>query len=69
MFLEKMLVIELFYFSGHVVVDENNQAYLAPYDMDPELPYISGINLEQLRDVVKDSLIAAAAIKNNTSDQ
>ena len=24
-----------FYFSGHGMVDENNEGYIAPYDMDP----------------------------------
>jgi hypothetical protein len=41
-----------FYFSGHGLVDENNEGYIAPYDMDPEDPYVSGINMEELRDYI-----------------
>jgi hypothetical protein len=42
-----------FYFSGHGIVDEeNNEGYLAPYDMDPEFPLVSGINMKDLKKVI-----------------
>ena len=37
-----------FYFSGHGMVDENNVGYIAPYDMDPEDPYVNGIEMEKV---------------------
>jgi hypothetical protein len=51
-----------FYFSGHGIVDKNNEGYIAPYDMDPEDPYISGINMEDLRDVISKSENKASVI-------
>ena len=39
----------ILYFSGHGVIGINNEAYLAPYDMDPEDPFVSGINMEDLK--------------------
>lgn len=50
----------LFYFSGHGILDENNEGYLAPYDTDPDDPYVCGINMEEFRDVINKS-------KNNAS--
>ncbi len=52
----------LFYFSGHGIVDENNEGYLAPYDMDPDDPYICGINMEGLRDVINKSKNKASVL-------
>jgi hypothetical protein len=48
------------YFSGHGIVDKNKAGYIAPYDMDPEDPFVSGINMEDLRTVIQES-------KNNAS--
>ena len=45
----------LFYFSGHGILDENNEGYLAPYDTDPDDPYICGIKIEEFRDVINKS--------------
>jgi uncharacterized caspase-like protein len=45
-----------FYFSGHGVIDEtNDEGYLAPYDMDPEASFISGINMEELKKVINNT--------------
>jgi uncharacterized caspase-like protein len=52
----------LFYFSGHGIVDENNQGYIAPYEMDPEDPFIYGINMEDLRNVIYKSKINANVV-------
>jgi uncharacterized caspase-like protein len=45
-----------FYFSGHGIVDEaNNEGYIAPYDMDPEDPFVYGINMDDLKKVIYKS--------------
>lgn len=51
-----------FYFSGHGMLDENNEGYIAPYDMDPEDPYVSGINMEDLRNYISKSENKASVI-------
>ena len=48
-----------FYFSGHGLIDESNVGYIAPYDMDPDDPFVNGINMEELRNFISRS-------KNNT---
>jgi hypothetical protein len=50
----------LFYFSGHGQLDKNDVGYLAPYDMDPDDPYVSGIKIEDFTNVINKS-------KNNAS--
>lgn len=50
------------YFSGHGVLDKNNVGYIAPYDMDPEDPFVSGINMEQLRTTIYESKNQASVI-------
>ena len=50
------------YFSGHGILDKNNVGYIAPYDMDPEDPFVSGINMEQLRTVIYESKNQASVI-------
>ena len=50
------------YFSGHGVLDRNNVGYIAPYDMDPEDPFVSGISMEQLRTVIYESKNEASVI-------
>ena len=52
-----------FYFSGHGIVDEeNNDGYLAPFDMDPDDPFVSGINMEDLKKVIYKSKNKASVI-------
>lgn len=51
--LDSQLVI--FYFSGHGITDEDQQGYIAPYDMDPDDPFITGINMEELRNIILNS--------------
>jgi hypothetical protein len=45
----------LFYFSGHGVVDENQEGYIAPYDMYPKDPFVSGIRMEDLKYLIERS--------------
>jgi hypothetical protein len=42
----------IFYFSGHGVVDERQEGYIAPYDMYPKDPFVSGIRMEDLKDFI-----------------
>ena len=52
-----------FYFAGHGIVDTNtNEGYIAPYDMDPDDPYISGIKMEDLRNVISTTKNDASVI-------
>jgi uncharacterized caspase-like protein len=51
--LDSQLII--FYFSGHGITDEDQQGYIAPYDMDPDDPFITGINMEELRNIILNS--------------
>ncbi len=44
------------YFSGHGILDANDEGYLAPYDMDPEYPFVSGINMDDLKKVILNSI-------------
>jgi hypothetical protein len=49
-----------FYFGGHGIVSKNkadnkNEGYIAPYDMDPDDPYVNSINLEELKTVISTS--------------
>ena len=50
----------LFYFSGHGMVDEYNEGYLAPYDTDPSDPFVAGINMEDLRRAIYQSKNSAS---------
>jgi len=43
----------LFYFSGHGVVDEKSEGYIAPYDMYAKDPFVSGIRMEDLRQAIE----------------
>ena len=45
----------LFYFSGHGFADENKDVYIAPYDVDPDDPYVCGISIEELNRVMDNS--------------
>ena len=42
--------------------EENNEGYLAPYDMDPEDPFVSGINMEDLKKAIYKSKNKASVI-------
>ena len=44
------------------MVDENNEGYIAPYDMDPWDPYVNGINMEELRNYISRSKNKASII-------
>jgi Caspase domain len=50
------------YFAGHVMVDEFNTAFLVPYDIDPDDPYVSGISMEDLTSVISASQNDASVI-------
>ena len=54
--------VVVIYFSGYAFVDENNVGYIAPYDMDSEDPFIVGINMEQLRNIIYESKNKASLI-------
>jgi hypothetical protein len=45
----------IFYFSGHGILDENQEGYIAPYDMYPKDPFVSGIKMEDLKYVIERS--------------
>jgi Caspase domain len=45
----------IFYFSGHGVLDEKQEGYIAPYDMYPKDPFVSGIRMEDLKYVIEGS--------------
>jgi Caspase domain len=45
----------IFYFSGHGVLDEKQELYIAPYDMYPKDPFVSGIRMEDLKDFIDTS--------------
>ena len=45
----------MFYFSGHGVVDENQDGYIAPYDMYAKDAFVSGIRMEDLRYAIERS--------------
>lgn len=49
------LDLAVVYFSGHGVIDENNEGYIAPHDMDPNDPFISGIEMAELRRVINEN--------------
>jgi uncharacterized caspase-like protein len=45
----------IFYFSGHGVLDERKEGYIAPYDTYPEDPFVSGIRMEDLKYLIDRS--------------
>jgi uncharacterized caspase-like protein len=51
----------LFYFSGHGIMDESNQGYIAPYDIDADDPFVGGINMDEIRSVIYGSKVAQKA--------
>lgn len=42
----------MFYFSGHGFDDSYGNGYLAPYDIVKEEPFVHGINMKELRDLI-----------------
>jgi uncharacterized caspase-like protein len=44
-----------FYFSGHGIVDDDNEGYIVPYDYYPDDPFVSGINMEDLKKAIYKS--------------
>jgi uncharacterized caspase-like protein len=44
-----------FYFSGHGMVDDDNEGYIVPYDYYPDDPFVSGINMEDLKKAIYKS--------------
>jgi uncharacterized caspase-like protein len=56
------LHLVILYFSGQGIVDENKEGYLAPYDMDPEDPFLYGINMKELRNVISKSKNKASVV-------
>lgn len=46
----------LFYFSGHGFVDGYGNGYIAPHDMLKNEPFVYGINMEELKDIISNSL-------------
>ncbi|NWF83345.1 MAG: caspase family protein [Bryobacteraceae bacterium] len=54
--------LTLFYFSGHGLQDSSQHGYIAPWDADPEEPFVCGIRMSELRELVlasknKDSVV------------
>jgi uncharacterized caspase-like protein len=52
----------VFYFSGHGMIDENQEGYIAPYDMYPEDPFVGGISMEDLRRTIYRSKNKASVV-------
>lgn len=48
--------IALVYFSGHGVADEYGNGYLAPWDMQYDRPFVNGIRLQELKDLMKSAV-------------
>jgi uncharacterized caspase-like protein len=46
----------LFYFSGHGFVDGYGNGYIAPYDMKRNEPFVSGIKMQELRDIISKAV-------------
>jgi len=54
--------LSLFYFSGHGIRDSYGNLYLAPHDIEKNEPFICGINIDELRELIsisqnKDSIL------------
>lgn len=47
--------LSLFYFSGHGIVDSYGKLYLAPCDIMKYEPFISGIKIDELRELISKS--------------
>jgi uncharacterized caspase-like protein len=52
-----------FYFSGHGIPDEKtNEGYIAPYDYHPDDPFISGINMADMKKAMYNARNIASTI-------
>ncbi|MGZ4852977.1 MAG: P-loop NTPase fold protein, partial [Halobacteriota archaeon] len=49
--------VALFYFSGHVFQDDSpdREGYLAPWDMDRQNPFVKGIKMRELFNIISNS--------------
>jgi hypothetical protein len=47
--------LAVFYFSGHGFRDSRGHGYIAPYDMVKDEPYVCGIDMQDIKDVVLES--------------
>lgn len=52
---EEKCEVALFYFSGHGFKDSYGNGYLAPYDMDPEEPFVKGISFDEIRNLMANA--------------
>ena len=54
----------IIYLSGHIILDENEnyEAYIAPYDMDLDDPFISGINMADMKQAMYNAKNIASTI-------
>jgi hypothetical protein len=48
--------LAIFYFSGHGIEDSYREGYLVPYDMTLENPFVQGIRMNELRQVMTNSV-------------
>jgi hypothetical protein len=48
--------LALFYFSGHGFRDGYQNGYIAPFDMSKSEPFVNGINMRELKQVMLDSI-------------
>ncbi len=61
------LDLALFYFSGHGFVDGYGNNFIAPYDMLKDEPLVRGINIQEIKQVVSESVNKANIIILDTS--
>lgn len=54
--------LTLFYFSGHGFEDSYHDGYIAPYDITKSEPFVFGINMEQLKQVISRSVSESALV-------
>lgn len=54
--------LSLFYFSGHGIVDGRGNGYLAPCDMVKSEPFVNGIKMQELRQVLSGSVGKSSAL-------
>ena len=52
----------LFYFSGHGFIDQYNDGYIAPYDMFKHQPFVNGLKMNELTDIISKTTKKASVI-------
>jgi hypothetical protein len=52
----------LFYFSGHGFVDQYKDGYIAPYDMSKHQPFVNGIKMSELTEIISKTTKKASVI-------